>query len=257
MKALATTGVLACECGDSACGAKSLPVPPVGPHAVIHVIAQPATLTGDAPGLLPGFGQISAEQVQALVDHANIRTVQTPSPDAESGYRPSAALAEFVRCRDLTCRFPECDQPAQYCDVDHTVPHPAGSTHPSNLKCLCRFHHLLKTFHSGWSDHQYPDGTVVWTAPTGHTYITKPEGAYWFPALGAPTGTPTTADRPPAGPQRGYCMPTRSRTRTRQRKETILTERAANQRHLDQQLYELQARAEAEALADEHCPPPF
>jgi hypothetical protein len=48
-------------------------------------------------------------------------------------------LAEFVRLRDLTCRFPGCDQPAQVCDIDHTVPYQVGGlTHPSNLKLLCR-----------------------------------------------------------------------------------------------------------------------
>ena len=106
-----------------------------------------------------------AEQVARLAEGATIREVEIPPDAAEPRYRPSAKLAEFVRCRDLTCRFPGCDRPAQACDLDHTVPYPAGPTHPSDLKCLCRFHHLLKTFH-GWTDHQYPDGTVVWTAPT-------------------------------------------------------------------------------------------
>jgi hypothetical protein len=27
--------------------------------------------------------------------------------------------------------------------------------------------HLLKTFCSGWNDRQLPDGTVIWTTPTG------------------------------------------------------------------------------------------
>jgi hypothetical protein len=54
-------------------------------------------------------------------------------------YRPSAALADFVRCRDMTCRFPNCDRPAQLCDIDHSIPyHAGGLTHASNLKCLRR-----------------------------------------------------------------------------------------------------------------------
>jgi len=40
------------------------------------------------------------------------------------------------------------------------VPYPLGPTHPSNLKCLCRKHHLVKTFW-GWRDQQLPDGTVT------------------------------------------------------------------------------------------------
>jgi hypothetical protein len=52
-----------------------------------------------------------------------------------------APLERFIRCRDLTCRFPGCDRPAELCDIDHTVPYPLGLTHPSNLKCVCRKQH--------------------------------------------------------------------------------------------------------------------
>ena len=48
-------------------------------------------------------------------------------------------------------RFPGCDEPAQHCDIDHTIAYPTGPTQASNLKCLCRKHHLLKTF-GGWHD---------------------------------------------------------------------------------------------------------
>ena len=55
---------------------------------------------------------------------------------------PSTALADFVRCRDLTCRFPGCDHPAIDCDLDHTIPYAQGGpTHAGNLKCYCRTHH--------------------------------------------------------------------------------------------------------------------
>ena len=61
---------------------------------------------------------------------AKLKPLPIPPPVAEPRYRPSAALAELVRCRDLTCRFPGCDAPAQVCDIDHTIPHPLGPTHP-------------------------------------------------------------------------------------------------------------------------------
>ena len=62
-----------------------------------------------------------------------------------------------------------------------------------DLKCLFRnrYHHLLKTIWTGlggWADRQLPDGTVIWTAPTGHTCTTIPGGAVFFPTLSAPTG---------------------------------------------------------------------
>lgn len=119
----------------------------------------------------------------------------------------------------------------------------------TNLKCLCRFHHLLKTFH-GWTDHQYPDGTVAWTAPTGHTYVTKPEGAHWFPALGDPTGMPKVTEAPHAAPGRGRCMPTRTRTRVQERRDRVYTERYRNYLRIDEEAWEQQ-------LATEHDPAPF
>src|SRR5215211_3050562 len=53
------------------------------------------------------------------------------------------------------------------------------------LKCTFsnRYHHRLKTFHAGWHDMQLPDGTVIWTSPTGREYQTKPAGAELFPEL--------------------------------------------------------------------------
>ena len=77
---------------------------------------------------------------------------------------PSRKLADFVRCRDLTCRFPGCDEPAYRCDLDHTIAYPVGPTCASNLGCLCRKHHLLKTFWC-WLARQLPDGTIIWTSP--------------------------------------------------------------------------------------------
>ncbi|WP_201368522.1 HNH endonuclease signature motif containing protein, partial [Mycobacterium intracellulare] len=83
--------------------------------------------------------------------------------------QPPAGLERFVRCRDLTCRFPGCSRPAMICDIDHTIPfnhqdpRAGGRTVAENLKCLCRQHHRLKTF-GGWRDKQLADGTVVWTS---------------------------------------------------------------------------------------------
>ena len=55
-------------------------------------------------------------------------------------------------------------------------------------KSYCRIHHLIKTFYTGiggWTDQQMPDGTIILTAPTGHTYATEAHGAALFPAAGA------------------------------------------------------------------------
>ncbi len=118
--------------------------------AVIHVLADQATLDGtaDDPGYLPGYGILPAHSVRDLAATAKLKPLHVPTvpsaPDAgEPGYRPSVALSEFIRWRDLTCRFPGCDAPAERCDIDHTMPYPMGPTHPSNTKLYCRAHYRL------------------------------------------------------------------------------------------------------------------
>lgn len=129
---------LACQCGSEDC--------PVAAErkalsdVVIHVLADQATLDGssDHPGYLPGFGILPAGSVRELATTATLKPPVIPSGAPDPGYRPSAVTGEFVRWRDLTCRWPGCD------DVDHTVPYPFGPTHPSNNKLYCRKHRVHK-----------------------------------------------------------------------------------------------------------------
>ena len=175
---------LGCQCTTPQCGAGAAPVKPV----VIHVVAEQSALEGNGRAtLVGGEGLIPAEVVLELAKTARLAPVSPPA-DAEARYVASKKLADFVRARDLTCRAPGCDRPATHCDIDHTIPYAdGGPTHPSNLKCLCRLHHLLKTFW-GWQDKQLPDGTVIWDLPGGQTYVTTPGSALLFPALCTPTG---------------------------------------------------------------------
>ena len=130
---------LACQCGRDACPAVSERA--AAASAVIHVLAEQATLEGtsDKPGYLPGFGILPAESVREVAQTATLKPLTIPTGVApDPGYRPSAATREFIRWRDLTCRWPGCDRPADKSDIDHTVPYPVGPTHPSNNKCYCR-----------------------------------------------------------------------------------------------------------------------
>ena len=138
-----------------------------------------------------------------------------------------------MRCRDLTCRWPGCNVPIGRCDIDHTVPWPYGVTHPSNTKLFCRIHHLVKTFCTGWSDRQEPDGTITFTAPNGRTYTATPGGALFFPQLRIPTGTLTHPPIPPPHPLRGLSMPTRKRTRAQNHAYRIAHERALNRADIE------------------------
>ncbi|MGY4709030.1 DUF222 domain-containing protein [Mycolicibacterium sp. CBM1] len=219
---------LACRCGQSDCPVADAP----GISVIVHVVADQATLdgTGRNPAYLLDTGElISPELLAELTATARQRPLVIPTDaPAETRYRPSRALADFVRARDLTCRAPGCDKAATRCDIDHTVPWPAGPTQATNLKCLCREHHVLKTFW-GWRDRQLPDGTVIWELPDGHTYVTTPGSILLFPALMAPTG-PAPAETNDTGrcADRSAMMPRRPTTRAQNRAHHIANERAHN-----------------------------
>lgn len=220
---------LQCRCGQPTCPAGATPVPsPV----VIHVVADQCAVDGAKPdpGSIMGTDVlIPAELIAELAGSATFVPVKHPG-DAlpERAYVPSRTLADFVRCRDLTCRFPGCDRPATEADLDHTIPHAqGGATHASNLKCLCRQHHLIKTFW-GWQDQQLPDGTVIWRSPSGHTYVTTPGSALLFPSLCTPTGEIAQPRRPDHLTDRAAMMPQRRRTRAENRAKYIAGERRHN-----------------------------
>ena len=224
---------LACTCGNSGCASGAITPAPV----VIHVVADQSAVEGrsDKPALLMGADAlIPSDLLRDIARAAKLRPLAAPQDcRGERGYRPSRALAEFIRARDLTCRAPGCDRSAVHCDIDHTVPYSAGGrTHPSNLKALCRVHHLAKTFW-GWKDTQLPDGTVIWTLPDDATYVTMPGSALFFPTLCAPTGpvSPRDGESAPDG-DRTLMMPRRKRTRAADRAHRIATERADNRRRL-------------------------
>ena len=187
--------------------------------------------------VIAGGGVIPAPLLAELrAMGATIQPVLNPIDlTAVAGYRPSTGQQRFVRTRDTTCCFPGCNRPAVYCDLDHTIPYGAnGLTHPGNLKCLCRKHHLLKTFwvgRGGWSDEQLPDGTIVWTTPAGRRKHVPPGSRVLFPDWNTTTPIPThPAPAGPPAPGRELTMPLRTRTRTQQHRRSITAERARNHR---------------------------
>ncbi|BBX28874.1 HNH endonuclease signature motif containing protein [Mycolicibacterium alvei] len=207
IEALAEGRELLCECGHAECPTRSAtPSESSTLPVVVNVIAERDTVVGagTTPGYVFGYGVVDAEQIRELAAEATMRLVTEPEVDAAAAlrYQPTVSVQRWVRCRDLTCRFPGCEHPAEDCDIDHTVPfdhnNPArgGLTVSANLKCLCRFHHRLKTF-GDWHDEQHPDGSVVWTSPTGKTYRTTPGGADLFNSFApAPCAQPAPV-RPP------------------------------------------------------------
>jgi hypothetical protein len=89
---------------------------------------------------------------------------------------------------------------------------------------------LVKTFW-GWREQQLADGTLILTAPSGHTYVTTPGSALLFPSFCRSVGgMPAPEADPPAdyGAERSAMMPKRRRTRAQNRATRIATERRAN-----------------------------
>ncbi len=156
--------------------------------AAVNVTIDLHTLLGlqDNPGELAGYGPLPAPLARTLAaDGKWRRMILDPQTGGlldlgHTAYRPSQALARFVKTRDSTCIFPTCSRPARRCDNEHTQRYdpddPAGGrTDRHNLRPMCLAHHKIK--HKGrWTLRTNPTtGTTTWTSPTGHHYNTPPE----------------------------------------------------------------------------------
>ncbi|KAA0021295.1 HNH endonuclease signature motif containing protein [Antrihabitans cavernicola] len=150
---------------------------------------------GSTPALSdPATAELSPTAVAQLVATAIAKDPQLANgehPDGHGGhstpppgaleYRPDAETVAIVRARDRHCRFPGCRVPAKKCQVDHVIPfrhhapHAGGWTIPSNLQCLCAFHHQLKTMKL-WSAKMLPGAIIIWTSSYHTSHITLPDG---------------------------------------------------------------------------------
>jgi hypothetical protein len=147
-----------------------------------------------APGEMAGYGPIPADLARELAADGTWRRLLT---DPASGvlldygrttYKPPAGLADFVRARDMTCRFPGCTRPSEKCELDHRTEYPKGRTCACNLDTLCVHHHQLK-HRSTWRGDRLANGDYRWVSPAGKTYIRHAE----------PIADPAPSNKPPAG----------------------------------------------------------
>ncbi len=181
---------------------------PTGPGKPLVQVTVPITMLmglDEQPGELGGHGPIPASLAREIAAQGTWRRLLT---DPQSGvlldhgrttYTPPAGLADFVRARDVVCRFCTCGQPAARADLDHTVAYAdGGSTSDRNLYAGCRHHHRGKTHAPGWHVDQHDDGRITWTTPTGHSYTSHPHDYRPDPhAPSAPTPETTVHDPPP------------------------------------------------------------
>ncbi|TWP47047.1 DUF222 domain-containing protein [Lentzea tibetensis] len=148
----------------------------------LMVTVSATTLMGldEHPGELEGYGPISADLARELAGDATWRRLLTdpasgvPLDLGTSTYRPPAHLRRFLWARDKTCRMIGCTARASRCEVDHTIPFPAGPTADHNNGMFCTHDHRLK-HESGWTITQPTPGTFKCVSPTGRVYIREPE----------------------------------------------------------------------------------
>jgi hypothetical protein len=139
-------------------------------------------LGGDAPGEVDGLPVTAPAARELMREASSWRWVRTdPSSGAVTDltyprYTPPAVLADWVKVRDRTCRFPGCTRPARGCDIDHRTPWPQGATSDANCGCLCRRHHRAK-HEGGWRVRAIKPGWVEWTSPLGFTHQVAPQPA--------------------------------------------------------------------------------
>ncbi|MFY9863478.1 MAG: HNH endonuclease signature motif containing protein, partial [Trebonia sp.] len=120
---------------------------------------QAAALTELLRALNPTFTPIA----KGSCDHAS----------REHRYTPSRTLKDLIRARTARCTAPGCGAHAVHCDLDHTLPYPAGITCQCDLAPACRRHHRCKQA-PGWQLTQPQPGIMHWTTPTGRSHTTRP-----------------------------------------------------------------------------------
>ena len=173
------------------CGAE---LPKVkGRRAQIGVVVAASTLLGldEEPGELLGAGPITAPLARRIAAEGTWRRLlvdpRTGRLDEVSvdSYHPPQDMVEHVIARDGTCRGIGCRVPARHSDLDHIRPWPAGPTETANLHPAHRLHHRIKTL-TDTTVHVDPDGTTVWTLPSGRSYRVPPHQVIDHPNLDPP-----------------------------------------------------------------------
>jgi hypothetical protein len=157
---------------------------PVNPAKPLVQVTMPMTalfgLTDD-PAELLGYGPITAEMAREIAATAVWRRLLfdpasgTLLDHGRTTYTPPVALADFVKARDVYCRFPGCRQKVVNGELDHVAAFAdGGATSDINLAGLCVRHHHLKHAGGGWQVRALPDGGLEWTTPAGRAYVTRP-----------------------------------------------------------------------------------
>ena len=177
-----------------------------GRAAAVQVTVPISTLIGidDHPAELAGYGPIPASVARRIAAAGTWRRLLTDPATGglldygQTRYTPPTDLVDHLIARDKTCRFPTCSQPAQRCQIDHTIAAgtPGWTTSAANTGPLSGGCHNGKT-HAGWRLEQPEPGRYLWSAPTGHRYPVDPEIVGPIVTRPEPPGHPPQHEPPP------------------------------------------------------------
>jgi len=158
-----------------------------------------ATVGGDDPCELLGYGAITADQARTVAADAVLRRLVCDPVTGvlldygRTRYEPPPSLRDHVLTRDQTCVMPGCSQPSWRGQLDHIEPfHPGhdqgGNTSADNLGSPCQHHHRAKDG-GGFALSRDTDGTFHWVTPLGRSH-TRPPVKLWEPLVSTTCRTP-------------------------------------------------------------------
>ncbi len=110
--------------------------------------------------------RIRARRDLAQTAHHPRRDTATHRP----AHLPTASVDRLVRLRDRHCTFPGCAMPAARCDLDHIVAFNHNNTERDGAG------EPAGVVPQAWKVQRSSEGETVWSAPTGHRYVTTAEG---------------------------------------------------------------------------------
>lgn len=119
------------------------------PTLLVTIDADALAGVSDVPGVTAWGERVAANELRHLADSAIIqRVVRSGSVVLDLGTTSRLASDHQYRAlvaRDGGCRWPGCDIPAAWCEIDHLVPFSEGGpTDLANLVMWCSHHHHVK-----------------------------------------------------------------------------------------------------------------
>lgn len=148
---------------------------------VLNVYSPKSRGNGD-PVFIPGHGWTEPEAATAFERWIADTFLDERDLDAELkkqlwGYVPSEGMRHAVYARNRTCIYPECNRPAEQCQLDHRIPYDEGGpTEADNLYPLCQHHHNMKTDRTAFYIPDPYTGDIIWLFADGSYVVTVEDG---------------------------------------------------------------------------------